>query len=167
MNSAHGRSIRSLERVHVTVASNKTDLIEYFRMFGFRVEGFATNRYPRSSGAAELVMVKHFVRDVIRTPADLQRIADGLARKIWGIDPAAPARFGVDAKDLAVPALLPQLTVDLNKHEQTVRPRLRLLDPAGTELVLHDDESLMTEFYPLRIHLAAKRYVLSGSQKVF
>ena len=42
----------------------------------------------------------------------------------------------------------------------TVDHRLRLLDPSGAELVRHDDESLMTEFYPLRIHLLQKHYIL-------
>lgn len=149
-----------LERVYVTVASNKADLIDYFRMFGFRVEGFAANRYSRSSNAAELVMSKHFLRDTVRTSTDLQRIADDLTRKIWGINPTTAARFGVSAEDLAVPALLPRLNVDLDKSEQTVARRLSLLDPAGAELIRHDDESLMTEFYPLRIHLPGKRYVL-------
>ena len=89
-----------IERVHVTVASNKVDLIAYFKMFGFRVEGIASNRYPRSSGAAELVMVKHFLRDIVRDPAELLRLVDHLTRRIWGIAPAGAARFGVNAQDL-------------------------------------------------------------------
>ena len=55
-------------RAFVTVASSKSELIAYFMQFGFRVEGVSANRYARASTAAELVMGKHFVRDVVRTP---------------------------------------------------------------------------------------------------
>ena len=150
----------NVERVHVTVASNKTDLIAYFRMFGFRVEGFSPNRYLRTSNAAELVLAKHFVRETVHTTSDLQRMTGTLAGKVWGLVPTSAARFGVMTDDLAVPALMPALTVDLNTSDATVSPRIRLIDPGGAEVVRHDDESLMTEFYPLRIHLPDKRYVL-------
>ena len=150
----------NVERVHVTVASNKTDLIAYFKMFGFRVEGFSPNRYPRTSNAAELVLAKHFVRETVRTTSDLQRVTDTLASKIWGVAPTSVARFGVMAEDLAVPFLLPALTVDLNRSDATVSTRIRLIDSGSAEVVRHDDESLMTEFYPLRIHLRDKLYVL-------
>jgi ribosomal protein S18 acetylase RimI-like enzyme len=150
---------RKIERVHVTVAATKVDLISYFRAFGFRVEGFAPNRYPRATDAAELVMAKHFLRSTMRSVADLRGLADELSRKIWGLS-ASSGRFGVKAADLAIPGTLPALSVDLDTSETTVSPRLRLLDPAGNEVLRHDDGSLMTEFFPLRIHLANKRYVL-------
>jgi ribosomal protein S18 acetylase RimI-like enzyme len=149
----------NLARVHVTVAATKTDLIAYFREFGFRVEGFVPNRYRRATGAAELVMAKHFLRSTVRSVADLQALVSELSRKIWGLG-AAGGRFGVDATDLAVPGSLPALSVELEESERTVSPRLRLLDPAGQEILRHDDASLMTELFPLRIHLPGKRYVL-------
>ena len=143
-------------RVHVTVASSKSDLIAYFRMFGFRVEGFSPQRYPRP--AAELVMAKHFFRDVVRTPAQLQSFAQRLYDQLWGLD-ASGSRFGVDATDLAVPATLPILTMTVDSTTSTTAARILLMDPSGQAVLSHGDESLMREFYPLRLHLNGKRYV--------
>jgi ribosomal protein S18 acetylase RimI-like enzyme len=63
-----------IERVFVTVASSKAELIDYFEQFGFRVEGISANRYLRTSQAAELVLAKHFMRDVVLEPRDLRRV---------------------------------------------------------------------------------------------
>jgi ribosomal protein S18 acetylase RimI-like enzyme len=147
-----------IERVHVTVASSKSELIGYFREFGFRVEGFSANRYPRP--AAELIMAKHFVRNVIRTPSDLERIAQELYERFWGLSEASVSRFGVTSADLAVPAVFPALVMTLNNRVVTVRSRIIVEDENGRELIHHDDESLMREFYPLRIHLSGKRYLI-------
>ncbi len=152
--------LNKLERVYVTVSSSKPDLIAYFRTFGFRVEGCAANRYPRSSLAAELILTKHLVREIVRTPTDLQTLADKLARQLWGVVPPAAARFGVPAADFAIPALLPEVKMALDTSESTVAPRIRLVDASGHELLRHDDESLMREFHPLRLHLKNKRYLL-------
>jgi hypothetical protein len=147
-----------IERVHVTVASSKAELITYFRIFGFRVEGFSPNRYPRP--AAELVMAKHFLREVVRTPTDLDDLASRLSHQYWGIAGPPAARFGVDQAHLAIPTSLSALTTALNRTEATAIPRLLLKDATGQEILRHDDESLMREFYPLRIHLRRKRYVI-------
>jgi len=82
-----------LERVHVTVASSKADLIEYFASFGFRVEGFSPNRYPRP--AAELVMAKHFIRQLVRTSAELDQLIADLCTRFWGVAVGKDTRFGV------------------------------------------------------------------------
>jgi ribosomal protein S18 acetylase RimI-like enzyme len=147
-----------IERVHVTVASSKSDLIGYFRMFGFRVEGIAANRYPRTS--AELVMAKHFLRETVLTPVQLQAVTNKLMQQFWGLVQGADSRFGVEAEDYAIPTIFPQLSLNLDNSESTVSPRIQLLDTAGRTLLTHDDESLMREFYPLRIFLKHKRYVL-------
>ncbi len=147
-----------VERVFVTVASSKSELIAYFRHFGFRVEGVAANRYPRP--AAELIMTKHFVRDIVRTPAHLQQMAKSLEMRIWGLPSPQPVRFGVNASDLALPALLPTVSMVLDSSESTVNPRIVLQQKSGRKLLIHDDESLMREFFPLRLHLAHKRYVI-------
>jgi ribosomal protein S18 acetylase RimI-like enzyme len=149
---------QKLQRVFVTVASSKSELIAYFRAFGFRVEGTAANRYPRP--AAELIMTKHFVRRTARTPADLHSLAEMLATVIWGLTDVAPVRFGVSASDLALPASLPKLSLTLDDSEATVVPRIVLAQKSGRKLLIHDDESLMREFFPLRIHLLNKRYVI-------
>jgi ribosomal protein S18 acetylase RimI-like enzyme len=146
-----------IERVHVTVASSKADLIEYFRAFGFRVEGFSANRYPRP--AAELVMAKHFLREVVRTPSDLDRLAQFLYERIWGLS-ADDNRFEVAAADFAVPAVFPGAVMTVNRRLLTSSSRILVKDKNGVELLRHGDESLMREFYPLRLHLASKKYVL-------
>jgi ribosomal protein S18 acetylase RimI-like enzyme len=147
-----------IERVHVTVASSKAELITYFRIFGFRVEGFSPNRYPRP--AAELVMAKHFLREVIRTPTELDNLVSRLSHHYWGLAGPPTSRFGVNEVDLAIPTSLSALTTAVNQTEGTAIPRLLLKDTTGQEILRHDDESLMREFYPLRIHLRRKRYVI-------
>jgi hypothetical protein len=147
-----------IERVHLTVASSKADLIGYFRSFGFRVEGFSARRYPRR--AAELVTAKQFLRHTIRTPHDLGTLADLLYSEIWGFDSNGASRFGVRADDLAIPASLPALTRTLNSSTTTVSPRILVKNAAGEDVARYDDEALMREFYPLRLHLANKCYVV-------
>jgi hypothetical protein len=149
-----------IERVHVTVSSGKTDLIGYFKEFGFRVEGFAPNRYDRESGAAELIMAKHFVRRDIRTPKQLEVAVDHIAKRIWGIGRPSPQRFGVIGNDLVVPARFDRLNVNLNSSTSTVSPRISLVRDGGQPVATYDDALLMREFYPLRIHLIDKGFVL-------
>jgi ribosomal protein S18 acetylase RimI-like enzyme len=128
-----------LERVHVTVASSKADLIAYFASFGFRVEGFSPNRYPRP--AAELVMAKHFIRQVVRTSAELDQLVSDLCTRFWGVAVGKDTRFGVHQDHLAVPATLSPLSVELNTKEASVSPRVVLADPAKQVVLQHNDES--------------------------
>jgi hypothetical protein len=58
------------------------------------------------------------------------------------------------------PAVLPVVTLSANASTRTVIPRVSLCDPAGATLATYDDASLMADFYPLRVHLADKRYVI-------
>lgn len=150
----------NIERVHVTVSSGKADLIEYFKAFGFRVEGFAANRYERAGNTAELVMCKHMVRRVVRTPHDLDAVASHILQRIWGIGSEAAERFGVTASDLAVPAVLPAVTADVDRSPRTAARRIALHDEVGVSLAAYDDAALMQEFFPLRVHLPAKKYIL-------
>lgn len=147
-----------LERVHVTVASSKADLIGYFASFGFRVEGFSPNRYPRP--AAELIMAKHFIRQVVRTPTELDRLIDLLCSRFWGVSAGKDTRFGVRQDHLAVPATFSPLSVSLDMKEASVSHRVVLEDHAKQIVLSHNDESLMRDFYPLRIHLRNKRYIV-------
>jgi len=148
-----------LERVHVTISSAKSDLIAYFRQFGFRVEGFSPNRYPRK--AAELILSKHFVRSVVSTSADMEVVAQRLFSCIWGLSEGSPSRFGVRDKDLAIPAFVPAMKMTVDLRNETVSSRIVLSESdSGREILRHDDESLMREFFPLRIHLPGKTYAL-------
>jgi ribosomal protein S18 acetylase RimI-like enzyme len=147
-----------LERVHVTVASSKADLIAYFASFGFRVEGFSPNRYPRP--AAELILAKHFIRQVVHTSAELDQLIGDLCTRFWGVVGGKDTRFGVHQDHLAVPATLSPLSVKLNMKEASVSPRVVLVDAAKQVVLQHNDESLMRDFYPLRIHLKDKRYIV-------
>jgi ribosomal protein S18 acetylase RimI-like enzyme len=108
-----------IQRVHVTVASSRVDLIGYFRSFGFRVEGFSARRYPRR--AAELVMAKQFLRLVVRTPHELGMLVDQLQSEIWGLDTDGASRFGVRPDDLAVPMSVPAVTMTLNSRQARFR----------------------------------------------
>jgi hypothetical protein len=151
-----------IERVYVTVASSKVELIEYFHRFGFRVEGVAANRYQRASNAAELVMAKHLVRKTVRDSRDLPALADDLARKVWGIDPQAASaeRFGVPSSHLSLPVIFPQISMFVDSSDSTVTARIRLVDDHHNVVRSYDDASLMREFHPLRLHLTGKQYVL-------
>jgi hypothetical protein len=116
------------------------------------------NRYPRP--AAELVMAKHFIRQVVHTSAELdQLIADLCTRFCW-VAGGKDTRFGVHQDHLAVPATLSPLSIELNRKEASVNPRVVLADPAKQVVLQHNDESLMRDFYPLRIHLKDKRYIV-------
>lgn len=148
----------NVDRVHVTVSSAKSELIDYFRHFGFRVEGFSPRRYQRP--AAELIMAKHFVRRVVASLTDLDGFAQDLHQRIWGLSPSSESRFGVHQEDLAVPASFPALEMILDRQDKTVAGRILLQDVLGREVLRYDDESLMREFLPLRIHLPGKRYVV-------
>jgi ribosomal protein S18 acetylase RimI-like enzyme len=147
-----------IERVHVTVAASKSELIRYFRQFGFRVEGFSPNRYPRV--AAELIMAKHFLRTVVTNKSELESVAKVLYERIWGLSEEAGTRFDVSDKDLAVPASFPILKMSVNCSHTTSPRRIVLADAQDQEVIRYDDESLMREFFPLRIHLPRKRYVI-------
>jgi hypothetical protein len=147
-----------IQRVHVTVASSRVDLIGYLRSFGFRVKGFSARRYPRR--AAELVMAKQFLRLAVRTPHELGMLVDQLQSDIWGLDTNGTSRFGVSPDDLAVPMSVPAVTMTLNSSTSTVSPRLLLNSVTGEVVLQYDDETLMREFYPLRLHLPNKRYVV-------
>ncbi|HSN99646.1 MAG TPA: DUF4365 domain-containing protein [Candidatus Nanopelagicales bacterium] len=150
-----------IERVTVTVASSKAYLVDFFRRFGFRVEGIAANRYQRASGAAELVLVKHLVRRVIRDADALRAFAGDLASLLWGLDPAgAPElRSGIAAGSLAFPVAFPPVHIDVDPRSTTASPRITLR--SGEQILSrHDDADLMRDFYPLRVHLARKKYVI-------
>jgi ribosomal protein S18 acetylase RimI-like enzyme/predicted transcriptional regulator len=150
----------AVERVYVTVASNRAEIVECFRYFGFRIEGLAVRRYPRRSSATELVMAKHFVREVVRTGPQVRRLADRIARTIWGIQGSRPARFGVVAGDLLFPAVLPAARLVVDGREGTSASRIRVLSSTGVELLGYDDEELVRQFHPLRLHLPQKRYLV-------
>lgn len=154
--------IPEIERVLVTIASTKTELINYFIRFGFRVEGIAANRYKRPSGASELVLVKHFIRRVVQKQSELRLIANFLAERIWGIDPTrqTAARFGISSSNFSFPVSFPAVSLTLDDHNTTVPKRVRLIDDEGSEILYYDDVSLMREFYPLRLHLINKRFVI-------
>lgn len=149
-----------IERAYVTVANNKADLISYFRNFGFRVEGVAANRYDRKNAAAELIMAKHLVRKTIRTPDELEEIVEKVSQRVWGVTSSQPRPFGLRSEDFAIPARVPDVWLELDRAISTVSPRMQLVDSEGHALIQHDDESLMRELYPLRLHLADKTYVI-------
>ncbi len=151
-----------IERVFVTVSSSKAELIGYFRQFGFLVEGSSANRYPRKANAAELVLAKHFIRETVREPRELERVIGLIARGVWGVDPtgAPDSRFGVSAESWSIPLYFPEVQVVTDLREATVSPRVKLVSPSGETLRSDDDASLMREFFPLRVHLRNKRYAI-------
>ncbi|MBF8303810.1 MAG: Uncharacterized protein HW399_185 [Dehalococcoidia bacterium] len=151
-----------IERVYVTVSSHKADLLEYFYRFGFRVEGIAANRYARHPIDAELVLVKHFVRGFITSPEQLEGLNQNLCHHIWGINDLTPCSnvFGVKSDDFSAPLKVPQTTVTLNSSERSVASRITLSDQGGTLLRRYDDYMLMREFYPLRLYLSYKNYIV-------
>jgi ribosomal protein S18 acetylase RimI-like enzyme/predicted transcriptional regulator len=165
----HWAQEKDIERVYVTVSSSKADLTEYFYRFGFRVEGIAANRYMREPNDAELVLVKHFVRDVITTPEELDALKHVLCRRLWGIDDSNPCSeiFGVREDNLFTPLHIPQIVVILNKDEHSVESRIALKDEAGELLRNYDDYSLMRDFYPLRLYLRDKKYIVVPIQPIY
>jgi len=151
-----------IERVYVTVSSHKADLLDYFYRFGFRVEGIAANRYTRNPKDAELVLTKHFVRDIITSTEQLEELNQKLCCHIWGIDSSQPVSgiYGVQSDDFSVLLTVPRTTVGLNVSERSVTSRITLNDEGGTLLRRYDDYLLMREFYPLRFYLRYKNYIV-------
>lgn len=151
-----------IERIYVTVSSHKAALLEYFCRFGFRVEGIAANRYTRDLKDAELVLVKHLVRNIITSPEQLEELKQQLCQHVWGIDGSTPGSkiFGVQSEDFSALLRVPQTAVTLNVSERSVASRITLRDEGGALLRRYDDYVLMREFYPLKLYLRYKNYIV-------
>jgi predicted transcriptional regulator len=152
----------SIRKIWLTVAASKVDLIRYLCHFGFRVEGFAANRYARRGSATEVVLARHLVRRAVRSVDDLRRLVAHLRTVTWGMDKSSADgnRFGVPSAAMAVPASFPGVRVKIEHPlPPTGAARLVLHDTAGHIMMSWDDVGLMREFYPLRMHLPDRRYV--------
>jgi len=154
-----------IDRVHVTISSGNTDLtnlVRFFRRFGFLVEGVASRRYNRDTSGTELVLVKHLLRDKVSTPNEWQALAEKIGREIWGINTGqmCQTRFGIAERSSLVPVSFPKISLDCDLSDRTSQSRISLRDSNGIEIREMGDEALMREFYPLRLHLLRKRYVL-------
>ncbi len=153
----------NISRVFVTISSNKADLTRYFYKFGFAVEGIAANRYDRDPHDAELVLAKHFVRDTVTTQQELESLKSLLCQRVWGIGDGTVLRsdiFGVQEQNLSAPLRIGKAVADLDLSEYTVGPRLALKDEKGRIVRSYDDYTLMREFYPLKLHLTNKKYIV-------
>jgi ribosomal protein S18 acetylase RimI-like enzyme len=151
-----------IERVYVTISSRKSDLIAYFYKFGFRVEGIAANRYPRNPDAAEVVLGKHFIRDVVTNPGQLESMKNSLCHKIWGISetPIFSSKiFGVTGNNFFFPFHVREGTAVLDSRETSVNPRVTIIGKRDKILREFNDYDLMREFYPLKIFLRNKNYI--------
>jgi len=151
-----------IERVYVTISSKKSDLINYFYKFGFRVEGIAANRYPRNPEAAEVVLGKHFIRDVIMNPGQLESMKNSLCRKIWGISETktfSSKIFGVAGNNFFFPFYIRKGIAVLDSRETSVNSRIIIKGKRDKKLREFNDYELMREFYPLKIFLRDKNYV--------
>jgi hypothetical protein len=151
-----------IERVYVTLSSRKSDLINYFYKFGFRVEGIAANRYPRNPDAAEVVLGKHFMRDVVMNPGQLESMKNSLCRKIWGISetPIFSSKiFGVTGNNFFFPLHIREGKAGLDSGETSVNPRVTITGKGDKKLREFNDYDLMREFYPLKIFLQNKNYI--------
>lgn len=152
-----------IERVYVTISSRKSDLIAYFYKFGFRVEGIAANRYPRELDAAEVVLGKHFIRDTVTTPEGLQSLRSSLCSKVWGISkkPRFSSKiFGVSGDNFFFPFHIQKAVAVLDSRETSVNPRITIKGKRDRTLRGFNDYDLMREFYPLKIFLRNKKYIV-------
>ncbi len=85
-----------VEKVYVTVSSRHGDLIEYFRAFGFLVEGVSARRYQHDT--AEIVLGKHLIRRVV-DEAGLGGFADEVARRVFSV----PTSVATETETWALP----------------------------------------------------------------
>jgi predicted transcriptional regulator len=159
----HWAEQTNISRVFVTISSNKADLTHYFYKFGFAVEGIAANRYDRNPHGAELVLAKHFVRGTVTTPQELESLKNTLCERVWGIgDGTALCSdiFGIQEENLSAPLRIGKTVADLNLSKHTVDSRIVLKDEKGNIVRRYGDYTLMREFYPLKLHLLNKKYIV-------
>lgn len=135
-----------VEKVYVTVSSRHGDLVEFFQIFGFLIEGVAARRYQDDT--SEIVLGKHLVRRLY-TDDDLHEFSNNTAKAVFSSpDSVAP--------NPSTWALAPQ----------AAHPTLGWAgEGAGKRLeALHNDEPLRswslleleTIFHPARLHLAGR-----------
>jgi N-acetylglutamate synthase-like GNAT family acetyltransferase len=70
----------SIEKAYVTVSSRHGELIDFFRTFGFLIEGISPRRYQADTG--EIVLGKHLVRRVVGD-AELDLFATDVASRVF------------------------------------------------------------------------------------
>jgi ribosomal protein S18 acetylase RimI-like enzyme len=78
-----------VEKVYVTVSSRHSELIGFFRAFGFVIEGVSPRRYQDDT--AELVLAKHIIRRLLRED-DLDAFAAQVAARVF----SAPDTLGAE-----------------------------------------------------------------------
>jgi len=134
----------AIEKVYVTVSSRHGELIDFFRTFGFLIEGISARRYQEDT--AEIVLGKHLVRRVVKN-SDADTFVADIAKRVFG----APASV---TSEPATFALTPRV----------VHPEFRW-EPGGAKarLVASDAEgevrswsllALETIFHPVRFVLS-------------
>jgi len=131
----------SVEKVYVTVSSRHAELIDFFRRFGFLVEGVSPRRYQHDT--SELVLGRHFVRAAL-SDTDLGGFVLSVASRVF----APPRSVTLDARTWALspPAAPPAY----DWHGEGAD--LELVETVGSTVMRSWDLlALETTFYPLRV----------------
>jgi predicted nucleic acid-binding protein len=140
----------AIEKVYVTVSSRHGELIDFFRTFGFLVEGISARRYQDDT--AELVLGKHLVRRAV-TDSDTDKFVAEIATRVFGAPPSVtsePATF----------ALTPQVTHPFFRWEgRGASARLVASDADGDVRSWHL-LALETIFHPIRFVLSERRAII-------
>lgn len=143
-------AIGGVEKVYVTVSSRHGDLIEFFRAFGFLVEGMSARRYQDDT--AEIVLGKHLIRRVV-DDAGLGRFVDEVASRVF----SAPASVASEAETWALP---PACThPDFRWEGSGASLRLAALQD-GTPLRRWGLLELERNFHPVRLALEGRKALL-------
>ena len=136
-----------IEKVYVTVSSRHGELIDFFRTFGFLVEGISARRYQDDT--AEIVLGKHLVRRAV-ADRDTAAFVTDIGARVFGAPPSItsePSTF----------ALTPEATHPKFRWESC---------GAAARLVASNDQgdmrswgllALETIFHPIRFVLSDRQ----------
>jgi N-acetylglutamate synthase-like GNAT family acetyltransferase len=144
-------AMAAVEKVYVTVSSRHAELIDFFRAFGFLIEGVSARRYQDDT--AELVLGKHLIRRVVGDE-DLDSFVADVASRVF----SAPAPVTDDVETWALAPASAHPSFDWSSSG----PSLQLIAKADDMLAERRWGLLELEriFHPLRFSLTTRRALL-------
>lgn len=137
----------TIEKVYVTVSSRHGELIDFFRTFGFLIEGISARRYQEDT--AEIVLGKHLVRRAV-TDNDTDTFVTEIATRVFG----APASV---TSEPATFALTPRVTHPVFRWEGGGAEARLVANDADGEVRSWSLLALETIFHPVRFVLSDRR----------
>lgn len=140
----------SVEKIYVTVSSRHGELIDFFRLFGFLVEGVSSRRYQDDT--SELVLGRHLVRETI-DDAGLERFAEVIAGRVFA--PPSSATLEPQTWALTPSASMPSYRWCGDKADTSLVEETADIESRRWGLL-----ELETIFHPVRFTVAGRRALI-------